>query len=82
MAIKEEIECWLNGKVDAVGFAPADRFGDAPEHHRPEYMLRGAKTVIEYGRLIPRGVTRSPGYDYWIDCFSCVKVCPLNNTKN
>jgi len=60
--IKEEVKNWIDGKVDAVGFAPVDRFGEAPENHHPEHMLRGAKTVIVYGRLIPRGVTRSPGY--------------------
>jgi len=60
--IKEEIKNWINGKVDAVGFAPVDRFGEAPEKHHPEYILPGAKTVIVYGRLIPRGVTKSPNY--------------------
>ena len=60
--IKEEIKNWLGGKVDAVGFAPVDRFGEAPEKHHPEYILPGAKTVIVYGRLIPRSVTKSPNY--------------------
>ena len=62
MEIKEEIKNWLCGKVDAVGFAPVDRFGEAPEKHHPEYILPGAKTVIVYGRLIPRSVTKSPNY--------------------
>lgn len=62
MEIKKEIKNWMDGKVDAVGFAPVDRFTEAPENHHPERMLQRAKTVIAYGRLIPRGVTRSPAY--------------------
>jgi epoxyqueuosine reductase len=45
-----------------LGFAPVARFEQAPEAHHPERMLRGAKTVIVYGGLIPRGVMNSPGY--------------------
>ena len=62
MDIKQKIKNWVDNKVDAVGFAPIDRFAEAPENHHPERMLRGARTVIVYGRLIPRGVTRSPDY--------------------
>jgi hypothetical protein len=62
MEIKQEIKRWIEERVETVGFAPVARFGEAPEEHHPERMLRGAKTVIAYGRLIPRGVMCSPGY--------------------
>jgi len=62
METKAEIKEWFGDKVDAVGFAPVERFVDAPEKHHPERMLRDASTVIVYGRLIPRGVTQSPNY--------------------
>ena len=42
------------------GFAPADGFEGAPEAHHPQRMLQGADTVIVYGRIIPRGVIKSP----------------------
>ena len=24
-------------------------------------------------------VINTAGYDYWLECFNCVKACPLNN---
>ena len=62
MNIKQRIKNWMDTKVDAVGFAPVERFAEAPENHHPERMLRDARTVIVYGRLIPKGVTKSPDY--------------------
>ena len=62
MEIKEDIKRWIENKVDVVGFAPVDRFEEAPEAHHPQRMLQGAKTVIVYGRMIPRGVMKSPDY--------------------
>ena len=62
MEIREDIKRWIENKVDVVGFAPADRFEDAPETHHPERMLRGARSVIVFGRMIPRGVMESPEY--------------------
>ena len=55
MNIKQEIKDWLEGKVDVLGFAPVDRFADGPEAHHPERMLKGAKTVIVYGRMCEPG---------------------------
>jgi hypothetical protein len=46
MNTKQEIQNWLEDKVDAVGFAPVERFTDGPEAHHPERMLKGAETVI------------------------------------
>jgi len=54
---------WIENKADTVGFAPVDRFKEAPEAHRPQRMLQGAKTVIVYGRMIPKGVVRSLDYE-------------------
>ena len=62
MEIKEDIKRWIENKVDTVGFAPMDRFEEAPEVHHPQRILQGAKTVIVYGRMMPRGVMRSPDY--------------------
>ena len=62
MEIKEDIKRWIENKVDVVGFAPVDRFEEAPEAHHPQRMLQGVKSVIVYGRMIPRGVMRSPDY--------------------
>lgn len=66
MEIKQEIMKWIEDKVDAVAFAPVARFDGAPEHHHPERLLRGAKTVIVYGRLIPKGVMKSPDYGKYL----------------
>lgn len=60
--LRDEVSSWLEGKVDAFGFAPVERFGEAPEEHRPERVCREAATVIVYGVTVPRAVLTSPGY--------------------
>ena len=61
--LKESIERHLETRVSAVGFAPADRFGDAPERHHPANVCKGAQTVVVFGIQVPRGVMESPDYN-------------------
>jgi epoxyqueuosine reductase QueG len=61
--LKEEISSWLEGKVEAVGFAPVEGFGDAPEEHHPSRVCKDAATVIVLGKTTPRAVLSSPGYN-------------------
>ena len=49
--------------ADLVGFAPVDRFDQAPESHHPSRVCKEAKTVVVFGRIVPRGVFSSPGYN-------------------
>ncbi|UCD84041.1 MAG: epoxyqueuosine reductase [Deltaproteobacteria bacterium] len=60
--LKAGIKEWLGEKVDAVGLAPLDRFGDAPERHHPSRICKDARTVIVLGKTVPRGVLHSPDY--------------------
>jgi epoxyqueuosine reductase QueG len=52
----------IRESVDAVGFAPVERFAAAPREHHPSAICGGAGTVIVYGTAVPRGVLDSPGY--------------------
>lgn len=65
-ALKRSILEWLKGRTDAVGFAPVDRFGDAPESHHPWRVCKDAETVIVFGRVMPRGVLSSPQYSLYL----------------
>ena len=56
------IEDWLKERVDAFGFAPVERFAEAPEEHHPSRACRDAATVIVYGVTVPRAVLDSPAY--------------------
>lgn len=55
----------LENRVSAVGFAPVDRFANAPENHHPENACSSAKTVIVFGITVPRGMLRSPDYNLY-----------------
>jgi epoxyqueuosine reductase QueG len=50
------IEHARNSDIDLIGFAPVERFENAPEGRRPADLLDGAKTVISLGIGIPQGV--------------------------
>ena len=56
----------LGKNVSAVGFAPVDRFKNAPEMHHPAKACRDARTVIEFGITVPRGMLRSPDYNLYL----------------
>ncbi len=60
--LKSDIISYLAEKATTVGFAPVERFVDAPEAHHPERICKGAKTVVVFAAPVPRGVFRSPGY--------------------
>ena len=61
-ALKKKLIGHLRPKVSAMGFAPVERFVDAPEKHRPTEACKDARTVIVFGIPVPQGVLSSPGY--------------------
>lgn len=64
--LKKAIIERLGSRVTAIGFAPLDRFGDAPEKHDPSDACKGAKTVIVFGITMPQGMLRSPEYNLYL----------------
>ena len=64
--LKMEILEWLKGRADAVGFAPVERFREAPAEHRPSLVCKNAEMVVVFGRLVPRGVMSSPEYSLYL----------------
>ncbi|MEE8540808.1 MAG: hypothetical protein V3S66_04015, partial [Desulfobacterales bacterium] len=61
--LKQAIVEHLGSRVGAVGFAPVDRFEDAPERHHPATACKDAQTVIVFGIGVPRGMLHSPDYN-------------------
>ncbi|MEW6553408.1 MAG: hypothetical protein AB1384_03870 [Actinomycetota bacterium] len=59
---KDSISDWLCEHVDAFGYAPVDRFSEAPREHHPSLVCKDAATVIVYGVTVPQAVLTSPGY--------------------
>jgi epoxyqueuosine reductase len=45
----------LKNDVDFVGIAPVERFKNAPEGHRPQDLLTGARSVISIGTRVSKG---------------------------
>ncbi len=64
--LKEAIINHLGENVSAVGFAPADRFNNAPEMHHPANACQDARTVIVFGITVPQGMLRSPDYNLYV----------------
>jgi hypothetical protein len=60
---KSSIIEYLSSRVNAIGFAPVDRFEDAPQKHHPARVCKDAQTVIVIGETVPRGILRSPDYN-------------------
>jgi epoxyqueuosine reductase QueG len=59
--LKEAIINTLKNRVSALGFAPVERFAEAPPNHSPADICKGARTVIVFGVPIPKGaLTTSP----------------------
>ena len=50
-------------RLSAIGFAPVDRFVDAPEKHHPANTCKDAQTVIVLGITVSQGMLRSPDYN-------------------
>ncbi|MFW6082099.1 MAG: 4Fe-4S double cluster binding domain-containing protein [Desulfosalsimonas sp.] len=63
--LKHHVIKFLGQRVSAAGFAPVERFEQAPENHHPARICRGAETVIVFGIPIPRGILSSPDYDLY-----------------
>jgi epoxyqueuosine reductase len=66
VTLKENTIEWLRDKVDAVGFAPVDRFESAPEKHHPSRICKDARTVVVFGCTVPEGMLRSPDYSLYL----------------
>jgi len=52
--------------ADLVGIAPLERFDGAPEGHRPEDILPGARSIVAMAKRIPLPIVKSipsPYYD-------------------
>lgn len=64
--LKKSIIDHLGTRVNAVGFAPVERFEDAPEEHHPAAMCKDAQTVVVLGITVPQGMLRSPDYNLYI----------------
>jgi len=64
-ALKQAIVNHLGARVSAIGFAPVDRFAEAPEKHHPANICKGAQTVVVFGIQVPRGIFRSPDYNLY-----------------
>ncbi|MGD0280162.1 MAG: hypothetical protein ABSC11_12750 [Smithella sp.] len=60
--LKKAISKKMKKSVNAIGFAPVERFKDAPDKHHPEDLCKGAQTVIVFGITVPKGVLSSPAY--------------------
>jgi len=60
-----------------LGFAPVERFGDAPEKHHPSSLCKDAQTVIVIGKTVPKGMLHSPGYSLYFTHRSYHSVYPL-----
>ena len=63
--LKNAILKLMEKSVPAVGFAPVERFADAPQKHQPPGICKNAKTVIVFGIPVPRGVLKSPDYNLY-----------------
>jgi epoxyqueuosine reductase QueG len=63
--LKRQISDHMQPDVRAIGFAPVERFADAPPGHQPGNACKNAKTVIVFGLPVPRGILRSPDYNLY-----------------
>ena len=64
--LKKSIIDHLGARVNAVGFAPLDRFEDAPDKHHPSATCKDAQTVVVLGITVPQGMLRSPDYNLYL----------------
>jgi epoxyqueuosine reductase QueG len=64
--MRREILKQFGGSIEAIGFAPVERFADAPDQHHPSRICKDAKTVIVLGKAVPRGMLHSPDYNLFI----------------
>lgn len=72
--LKEQIINYLGDRVTTIGFAPVDRFEDAPKGHHPKDSCKGARTVIVYAIAMPQGMLKSPEHNlhYLHRCYHTV----------
>jgi len=61
--LKKMVAEQFSPRLSAIGFAPADRFDDAPEKHHPTNACKDAQTVIVLGITVSQGMLRSPDYN-------------------
>ena len=63
--LKKSILDHFEARLSAIGFAPVDRFEDAPQKHHPAGVCKDARTVIVIGITVPRGILQSPDYNLY-----------------
>jgi epoxyqueuosine reductase QueG len=61
-SLAQAVRDFAGRRGSLVGFAPVDRFENAPEGHHPGDLCRRAATVIVLARPLPRGMLSSPRY--------------------
>jgi len=61
--LKKRITEWISDRATVVGFAPVERFDDAPGKHHPTDVCKDARTVVVIGIATPKGVLNSPTYN-------------------
>jgi len=59
---KKHIEEYLKNRVAGFGFAPVERFNDAPKAHHPDKICKNPETIIVFAIACPRGMLFSPDY--------------------
>lgn len=64
-ALREAIVRHLQERASVIGFAPVERFTEAPEKHHPGNLCKDARTVVVFGIQVPRGIFRSPDYNLY-----------------
>lgn len=64
--LRESIINSFGFRANAVGFAPVERFDDAPGRHCPPNVCKDAQTVIVFGIAVPQGMLRSPDYNLYM----------------
>jgi len=61
--LKKMVAEQFSPRLSAIGFAPVDRFDDAPEKHHSANACKDAQTVIVFGITVSQGMLRSPDYN-------------------
>ena len=61
--LKKMVAKQFSPRLSAIGFAPVERFVDAPEKHHPANTCKDAQTVIVLGITVSQGMLRSPDYN-------------------
>ena len=75
--LKQAIVDEFGSRVDALGFAPVERFAEAPAGRGPDRVCRQAQSVVVMGVRVPRGMLRSPDFGLYAMHRTYHSVYPL-----